>query len=52
MAAILFYVPVILAWSVTILFASVIAWRALRWTGRRFFDWPTAARKVANPAQA
>jgi len=52
MAAILFYVPVILAWSVTILFASVMAWRALRWTGRRFFDWPTAARKVANPAQA
>jgi hypothetical protein len=53
MAAILFYVPVILAWSVTILLATVMAWRALRWAGRRFFDWPTAApRKVANPAQA
>jgi Domain of unknown function (DUF4349) len=52
-AAILFYVPVILAWSVTILLATVMAWRALRWAGRRFFDWPTAApRKVANPAQA
>jgi len=52
MAAILFYVPVILAWSLTILFAAVIGWRALRWTGRRFFDWPTAWQKVANPAQA
>ena len=53
MAAILFYVPVILAWTVTILFVAVIGWRALRWTGRRFFDWPTAApQKIANPAQA
>ena len=52
-AAILFYVPVILAWTVTILFAAVIAWRALRWTARRFFDWPGAApQKAANPAQA
>lgn len=53
MAVILFYVPVILAWAVTILFAAVIGWRALRWTGRRFFDWPTATpQKAANPAQA
>src|SRR5438132_785256 len=51
MAAILFYVPVILAWSITILFAGVVAWRALRWTGRRFFDWHAAApQKAANPA--
>ena len=53
MAAILFYVPVILAWGISILFAAVIGWRALRWTGRRFFDWPTAApQKITNPAQA
>jgi Domain of unknown function (DUF4349) len=52
MAAILFYAPVILAWSITILFAAVVGWRALRWTGRRFFDWPNARQKVANPAQA
>lgn len=53
MAAILFYVPVILAWTVTILFAAVIGWRALRWTGRRFFDWPSAtSQKAANLAQA
>ncbi|PYX48514.1 MAG: hypothetical protein DMG83_01315 [Acidobacteria bacterium] len=51
MAAILFYVPVILAWSITILFAGVVAWRALRWTGRRFLDWHAAApQKAANPA--
>ena len=51
MAAILFYVPVILAWSITILFAAVVAWRALRWTGRRFLDWHAAApQKAANPA--
>ena len=51
MAAILFYVPVILAWSITILFAAVVAWRALRWTGRRFFNWHAAApQKAANPA--
>jgi hypothetical protein len=52
MAAILFYVPVILAWSITILFAAVVGWRALRWTGRRSFDWPNARQRVANPAQA
>jgi uncharacterized protein DUF4349 len=52
MAAILFYVPVILAWSLTILLAAVGGWRALRWIGRRFFDWPTTRQKVANPAQA
>ena len=53
MAAILFYVPVILAWTVTILFGSIIGWRALRWTGRRFFDWPAATQhKAASPAQA
>ena len=50
MAAILFYVPVVLAWSLTILFAVVVSWRVVRWTGRRFFDWPAtvAPQKVAN----
>jgi type II secretory pathway pseudopilin PulG len=51
MAAILFYVPVILAWSISILFAAIVGWRALRWTGRRFFDWPALTpQKAANPA--
>lgn len=50
MAAILFYVPVVLAWTLTILLAAVIAWRLLRWTGRRFFDWPSpsAPQKAAG----
>jgi hypothetical protein len=38
MVAILFYVPVVLAWSLTILFAAVAGWRLLRWIGRRFFE--------------
>jgi hypothetical protein len=41
MAAILFYVPVILAWAVTILLAAIAGWRLLRWTGNRFFIRPT-----------
>ncbi len=49
MTAIVFYVPVILAWGLTVLFAIVAAWRLFRWTGRRFFDWPAvAAGKAAN----
>jgi Domain of unknown function (DUF4349) len=42
MAAILFYVPVILAWSLTILFAAALGWRIFRWVGRRFFAWPVS----------
>jgi hypothetical protein len=49
MAAILFYVPVVLAWTLTILLAAVIGWRLFRWTGRRFFDWPSPpAQKAAG----
>ena len=50
MAAILFYVPVVLAWTLTILLAAVIGWRLFRWTGRRFFDWPSppAPEKAAG----
>jgi hypothetical protein len=50
MAAILFYVPVVLAWTLTILLAAVIGWRLFRWTGRRFFDWPSspAPQKAAS----
>jgi len=36
MAAILFYVPVILAWTLTLLFAGVLGWRIVRWAGHRF----------------
>ncbi len=50
MAAILFYVPVVLAWSFTILFAVIVSWRVVSWTGRRFFHWPAtvSSQKVAN----
>ena len=40
MAAILFYIPVILAWSMTILLAAVAGWRLLRWIGNRIFIRP------------
>jgi len=46
MTAVVFYVPVILAWSLTILFAIVVAWRLYRWTSRRFFA--VADPKAAN----
>ena len=49
MTAIVFYVPVILAWGLTILFSIVVVWRLFRWTGRRFFNWPEGASpKAAN----
>jgi Domain of unknown function (DUF4349) len=49
MVAVLFYVPVALAWSFTLLFAALIGWRLFRWTRRRFFDWPSVpAGKAAN----
>jgi hypothetical protein len=51
MATILFYIPVILAWSLTILCAAIAGWRLLRWTGRRFFAWPPApVQKAAESA--
>ena len=46
MTAVVFYVPVTLAWSLTILFAIVVAWRLFRWTSRRFFG--VADPKAAN----
>lgn len=50
MAAILFYVPVVLAWGLTILLTAVAGWHLLRWTGHRFFAWPavTASQKAAD----
>ena len=47
MVAIMFYVPVILAWGLTILLAAVLAWRLFRWTARRFFAWPAVSEKPA-----
>jgi len=49
MVTILFFVPVILAWGITILLAIVICWRATQWVGRRFFTPTTlSSQKVAT----
>jgi Domain of unknown function (DUF4349) len=40
MAAILFYLPVVLAWGLTILLAGMVGWHSFRWAARRFFDRP------------
>jgi hypothetical protein len=37
MAGILFYLPVVLAWALSILFAAALGWRTFRWVARRFF---------------
>ena len=46
MITIVFYVPVILAWSAAILLAVFAGWRLLRWVGR-IFDWPKAEKAAA-----
>jgi Domain of unknown function (DUF4349) len=43
MTVILFFVPVVLAWGLTILLAVLIGWRVLQWVGRRFFLSPAPA---------
>jgi hypothetical protein len=43
MFSILCYVPVILAWGITVLLAIVIGLRAFQWAGRRFFALPASA---------
>jgi hypothetical protein len=50
MAAIVFYLPVILAWGITILLAAVVGWRLFRWMSRRFFASPAAPPQ--NAAQS
>ena len=48
MTAILCYVPVILAWSLTLLFGGVLGWRLFRWGSRRF----VAAQAAVLPEKA
>jgi hypothetical protein len=43
MTTILFYLPATLLWVGTIVMAIVIAWKTLRWVGRRWFGWSEAA---------
>ncbi len=44
MIALALYLPAVLAWCLTILFAGIVGWKALRWIWRRWF--------VSVPAQA
>jgi len=50
MAGILFYLPVVLAWGLTILLAVVVGWRSFRWAARRFYDQqqPNSTQSVAG----
>jgi hypothetical protein len=49
MVGIVFYVPVIVAWSAVILLAGFAGWRVLRWVGR-LIAWSTGptAEKAAS----
>jgi hypothetical protein len=42
MTAAILYLPVILLWTATILFAAFVGWRVLRWVGRVLFGWKQA----------
>jgi len=42
MTSVVFLLPTVILWLATIAFAGWIAWRALRWIGRRWFGWNTA----------
>jgi hypothetical protein len=39
MTAFLFYLPAVLLWVGTIVGSAVVAWKLLRWVGRRWFGW-------------
>jgi uncharacterized protein DUF4349 len=40
MTAILFYLPAVLLWMVTIVVGAAVGWKVLRWAARVFFAWP------------
>lgn len=40
MTSIVFYLPAVLLWVVTIVVGAVVGWRILRWVARVFFAWP------------
>jgi hypothetical protein len=51
MTSILFQLPAVLAWLITVLLAGIGLWRLFRWTARKFFGWTGSgalAEKVAN----
>lgn len=53
MAGVLFYLPVVLAWTATLFFTGLFGWRLIRWTGKTFFAWsPVPAEKATGSIQS
>lgn len=50
MTAFAFFLPTILLWVATLGLGGVVAWRILRWVGRRWFGWRTVPRAAETPA--
>jgi hypothetical protein len=46
MAGLVFLMPSILLWLVTILLGAAAGWRILRWASRVFFGWPRSATPI------
>jgi hypothetical protein len=40
MTSIVFYLPAVLLWMVSIVVGGAVGWRVVRWGGRVFFAWP------------
>jgi len=40
MMSVVFYLPAVLLWLVTIVVGAAVGWRVLRWAARVFFAWP------------
>jgi hypothetical protein len=43
MTAIVFYLPAVMLWIVTIVVGAAAGWKVVRWAGRVFFAWPKRA---------
>lgn len=40
MVSIVFYLPAVLLWMITVIVGGAVGWKLLRWMGRVFFAWP------------
>jgi uncharacterized protein DUF4349 len=50
MTAFAFFLPTILLWVATITLGGAVAWKILRWVGRRWFGWKGVPRAADTPA--
>jgi len=48
MTAIVFFLPTMALWLVTILVTGVVTWRVVRWVGRRWFGWKAPNVQAAS----